>query len=178
MPIYASKIEFEVIADDPFVIAAAKTHPFCQRFNLSQNDYCHPYQIPPELLINEEFTSIRSGAGVRRVAEYIFERYGIPYNIIYEFSRHETAVRIAGEGVGLTVTPIMTIIRTGLKDKMAYFSLDNPPAGRKVIFAYSRTKGLSLAGKAFINVTKEIIKTPAAKTVISPELTVIPALYV
>lgn len=178
LPIYASKIEFEVIADDPFVIAAAKTHPFCQRFNLSQNDYCHPYQIPPELLINEEFTSIRSGAGVRRVAEYIFERYGIPYNIIYEFSRHETAVQIAGEGVGLTVTPIMTIIRTGLKDKMAYFSLDNPPAGRKVIFAHSRTKGLSLAGKAFINVTKEIIKTPAAKTVISPELTVIPALYV
>ena len=61
---------------------------------------------------------------------------------------------------------------------MAYFSLDNPPTGRKVIFAHSRTKGLSLAGKAFINVTKEIIKTPAAKTVISPELTVIPALYV
>lgn len=30
LPIYASKIEFEVIADDPFVIAAAKTHPFAR----------------------------------------------------------------------------------------------------------------------------------------------------
>ena len=149
LPIYASKIEFEVIADDPFVIAAAKTHPFCQRFDLSQNDYCHPYQIPPELLIKEDFISIHSGTGVRRVAEYIFERYGIPYNIIYEFSRHETAVRIAGEGVGLTVTPIMTIIvETGLKDKMAYFSLDNPPAGRQSHICLQPYQGIKFSRKS------------------------------
>ena len=175
LPIYASGITFEIIADDPIVIATAKSDPFCRQFDLSQNNPSCAYLSPPSMLIGQKFLSLRKGGGVRRIAEYLFERHGLVYDISQEFFRHETAVRLSAEGMGMVVTTINTPVRTGLGDQMAYFSLDNPCLCRKVIFAYQKDRGVSLAGRAFIDMSKDLVsRTPS---LVPGSVNIIPAVY-
>ena len=176
LPVYSSQIAFEVIGDDPIVICSSRNHPFAQRFDLSCNTVSSPYLISPKILEDQLFVALKNGTGLRRISEYLFERHGIPYNCSREFLRHETAVRLASEGVGLVVTPAQTTIRTGTSEKMAFFSLDQPVLNRKIIFAYLTSRGISTHGRRLVELTKMLSRQ--YPVLIPDPVMPVPAIYV
>ncbi|MBS6645800.1 MAG: LysR family transcriptional regulator [Clostridiaceae bacterium] len=157
LPVGSPDIDFEVLADDPLIIIAARDSEFASQFDLSQNSPWTPYLIPARLLNNQNFLVVAPGSGMRRITEYLLERHGIKYNIKRELYRHETVVRLVSVGDGLAVCPCVTPIRLAIPDKFACFSLDNPVLTRKLIFAYRKNKILTPPIINFINLTKEII---------------------
>ena len=156
LPFHSDQISFEVIADDPIVIAAAKEHPFCQVFDLCRNTLPSPYLIPAQLLKGQNFIALKKGTGIRRISEYLFERYGLEYTFSREFLRHETTVRLAAEGVGLVITPAHTVTRTGTAGRLAFFSLDQPVLCRKIVFAHLKSRGVSSHGRFLIQLAKDL----------------------
>lgn len=159
LPVGTPEIDFEVLADDPLVIIAAKDSEFASQFNLEQNSPWTPYLISEKLLNNQNFLIVAPGSGMRRITEYIMERHGIKYNIYRELYRHETVVRLVSVGDGLAVSPCVTPIRLGITDKVACFSLDNPIMTRKLIVAYRKNRILTPPIINFINLTKKVIET-------------------
>jgi len=175
LPVYAPEIDFEIIADDPVIIATAKDAPFSRMFDLEDNTPQTPYLIPGNLLNQQSFLFVIPGSGMRRIAEYLFERHGIKYNISRELYRHETAVKLSAVGQGFVVTPCITPIRLGIIQQMAYFSLDNPVLTRKIIVAYNKNTVLSSTARNFINLTKQIIDSTPQLSV--KNVSVLPARY-
>lgn len=175
LPVYIPEIDFEILADDPIIIATAIDAPFSQMFDLEDNTPQTPYLIPGNLLNQQSFLFVIPGSGMRRIAEYLFERHGIKYSISRELYRHETAVKLSAAGQGFVVTPCITPVRLGIIQQMAYFSLDNPVLSRKIIIAYSKDMVLSPAAKNFINLTKEIIACTPELAV--GNVSVLPARY-
>lgn len=174
-PIYNERIAYEYVSDNLIVIATARSHPFCSPFDLSRNNCENAYLIPPSLLNNQDFLLLKKGSGMRRMAEYLFERHGVNYHIVQEFSRNETLVQLAARELGLCITSITAPIRLGLKDKMAYFSLDNPAMSRKVSYAYLKDKGIGINERNLIDLTREIQQT--VPSLGNRFVNVIPALY-
>ena len=165
LPVSSSQIASDVVADDPIVIACSREHPFARNFDLSRNTLTTPYLISPKDLEGQKFLALNKGTQLRRLSEFMFERNGLYYRFIREFRRHETAMRVAAEGVGLIVTPSQTAVRLGISDRFAYFSIERPVLSRKIIFAYPASTGIGIHGRYLT----ELVKTLGREHGLLPE---------
>lgn len=156
LPINYDKFNYEVINDDVIVIAASKQSEFAKQFNLSKNSVYRPYLIAPEILRNYPFFLVKKGSGTRRIADYIFSKNAIIPNITQEFSRHQTIVKLSALSEQLCITPCITPVILGVEKQMCYFSTEDPPLNRKIVFSYPKDKILTHAESKLIEIAKKI----------------------
>ena len=171
-PVNSEELDYTVLTEEPMVILAARDGAFASRFDLSENTLETPYLIPPSLLDGEDFLVVSEGSGMRRITEYILDRYAVRYRVRRELYRHETIVRLAAIREGLAISSTITLNRLHLRDKFAYFSLDNPATTRKLVAAFRKNRILPPYMQSFINMTREtIISVPE---LIAPKVTIVP----
>jgi len=165
LPISLEALDYQLLFDDPIVIAVSRRSRFAGQFDLAGNTPHTPYLIPKEMLDGKLFNTGSPDGGVYRVAQEIFVKHFVHPAGIRTFYRHETAVRMAAMGENLVVTPLGSIQNTDLENSMAFFTLDSPVVCRKKIICYRKNLRLSPDIELLIETIREVIRN-------NPELTV------
>lgn len=175
LPISLESLDYQVLMDDPMVIAASRTSRFSSKFDLRNNTIHTPYLIPGSILDRESFNLGSPDGGIRRVANDMFMRHSVHPSVIHTFYRHETAVAMTANDENLVVTPCLTARNLSLEQKLAFFTLEDPVFSRKKVICFRKGQILSPETDLLIDTIKEILHT-------SPELCVhdvhaVPAIY-
>lgn len=87
------------------------------------------------------------------------EKHGISPRVIFQTVRHETALRLASSGMGMTFTTTKAPQRVQLLNPMAYFSLDDPVISRQIVAQRKTSVPLSPLGQQFLTLYRKLINT-------------------
>ena len=155
LPISLESLDYQVLFDDPIVIAASRSSRFARRYDLSKNTIHTPYLITGSDLDGESFNLGPTEGGVRRVANELFARHSVHPGALHSYQRHETAVHMTAVDENLVVTPCSTARTSQLEDKLAYFTMDNPVFCRKKVICYRKGQLLSPESVLLIETIKE-----------------------
>ena len=169
LPVSLESLDYQILFDDPIVIAASRTSRFASQFDLDGNTLHTPYLIPKELLDGEYFNSGSPDGGMYRIAQELFIKHSIHPATIRTFYRHETAVRMSALDENLVVTPCVSIQSTPLEKQLAFFTLDAPVFCRKKIVCYRKNQLLPPESVLMIQVIREVVRENASLVVRSVE---------
>lgn len=110
-------LEYEFLANDPFVIAMAKDHPLIEK---AQEKEGYPYPVLDiRLLKNEPFIMLHPQQRIRHVTDAILAKAKLNPPVVLTLKNYETAQSLAGRGLGVTFLP---------KDYADITSMEAPPA--------------------------------------------------
>ena len=175
-----SNVKYELLDEDPIILAMPAINPIAQSFDLSTNSPLTPYFLNPDLIKHQDFVCISAHQGMGILARNFFKKYHLKPNIVLNISTHETALRMASTGMGMIFTPIRTPLRITLLKPMAYFSIENPIYCRKRVLYYRNDIPLSPAAITFLNTVKSLVATgnelhgPAYQLIHKPFKQIIP----
>lgn len=94
---------YEYLAEDPFVIALQQGHPLIKKAQ-TREGYPHPV-LDLALLRQEPFLMLHKEQRIRHVSDSILSQANITPRIILTLRSYETAKRLAGAGIGITLLP-------------------------------------------------------------------------
>ena len=147
-------INYEFLANDPFVIAMAPDHPLAAQAE-EMEGYDHPV-LDPRLLRNEPFIMLHKGQRIRHITDAILKKARIEPKIALTLRNYETAQALVSQGLGVTFLP---------EDYTRIILGENPPAFFSIHKKYdaiwdmciaSRNDGeLSRADEFFLEILKE-----------------------
>lgn len=150
-------IDYDVLYNDPFVIATKKNHKI---YNC-KIDKNLPY---PKVDINEfkdeKFILVSKGKGIRHVCDIIFNNAGISPQIVLTTKNYETARRLASIGYGITIIPFQYIkIFEGKYDADYYFIDNNENSYWNTCIATYPNMYQSKIVEVFVELIKKYFKT-------------------
>ena len=109
-------LNYEFLANDPFVIAMAPNHPLASQAEELEG-YIHPV-LDPRLLRNEPFIMLHKGQRIRHITDSILKKARIEPKIALTLRNYETAQALVSQGLGVTFLP---------EDYTRIILGDNPP---------------------------------------------------
>ena len=147
-------LNYEFLANDPFVIAMAPNHPLASQAEELEG-YIHPV-LDPRLLRNEPFIMLHKGQRIRHITDSILKKARIEPKIALTLRNYETAQALVSQGFGVTFLP---------EDYTRIILGDNPPdffsihkkydASWDLCITSRKDSELSRADEFFLNVLKE-----------------------
>ncbi|WP_097004217.1 LysR family transcriptional regulator [Lacrimispora amygdalina] len=113
----------EILSRDPFIIALAASHPLVKKAIKKEGS---PYPVLDlKLLKNEPFIMVHKQQRIRQVTDAILNKARINQpNIIITLKNYETALGLAGQGLGVTLLPDDYARITLLKNPPTLLSID------------------------------------------------------
>lgn len=157
LPILSPELDFELLSDEPIILAVPAEHPIAQRYDLSLNTPFTPYYLEPQFLNGQDMITLVREQGMGRIAYQFFERHGIRPNIVMTLKSNSTALRMASAGIGMVFALADTANRANLIHPMAWFTIEEPVFCRKSIAYYRQAIGMSPAAKKFTALWKEMM---------------------
>lgn len=157
LPILSPELDFELLSDEPIILAVPAEHPIAQGYDLSLNTPFTPYYLEPQFLNGQDMITLVREQGMGRIAYQFFERHGIRPNIVMTFKSNSTALRMASAGIGMVFALADTANRANLIHPMAWFTIEEPVFCRKSIAYYRQALGMSPAAKKFVALWKEMM---------------------
>ncbi len=113
----------EFLSRDPFIIALAADHPLIVK-TIKKEGYSYPV-LDLKLLKNEPFIMVHKQQRIRHVTDAILNKAGITRpDIILTLKNYETALGLAGQGIGVTLLPDDYARITQLKTSPTLLSID------------------------------------------------------
>ena len=155
LPLTYSNLIYEELFNEEILLVLPQEHALCQ--NISGQ------QIPPypaidfSLLKDESFIVMKKGQKLRISFFDLCHHAGFKPKIILQTNSMATAQTLAAAGVGITIIPDVLAKHNKFSKTPRYFSLKNQVDIRKVVVAYSKSRPLTGAATAFIQVMKEVI---------------------
>lgn len=149
--------QFHELGEDPILLITSKNHPLAQLTEGRVNDPYHPLLIPASHVENCDLLLLSEGHGMRNVAEQILYKHSIHCKPAIELHRHETVVRLVGEGFGIGFSSILTPMRLHMIDDLCYFTLDDPPYCRRLVAATEKNTGITEEMRQFIALVKRSV---------------------
>ena len=147
-------LNYEFLANDPFVIAMAPNHPLASQAEELEG-YIHPV-LDPRLLRNEPFIMLHKGQRIRHITDSILKKARIEPKIALTLRNYETAQALVSQGLGVTFLP---------EDYTRIILGDNPPdffsihkkydASWDLCITSRKDSELSRADEFFLKVLKE-----------------------
>ena len=147
-------LNYEFLANDPFVIAMAPNHPLASQAEELEG-YIHPV-LDPRLLRNEPFIMLHKGQRIRHITDSILKKARIEPKIALTLKNYETAQALVSQGLGVTFLP---------EDYTRIILGDNPPdffsihkkydASWDMCITSRKDSELSRADEFFLKVLKE-----------------------
>lgn len=104
------------------------------------------------------FAVLKKGHGSRRKCEEIFSSHNIEPVIAFETNSNSTALRMAAEGIVITMVPEMTVRLFQGAQRFNTYSLDKTPVTWKVVAVYRKAAYQNLAQKEFIKIARNIFQ--------------------
>jgi DNA-binding transcriptional LysR family regulator len=156
LPLVFDTLKYEALFEEKIVLVLPAKHPLC-KYTSSE---CRVGPFPPldfSLLKNESFIVMKKGQKLRNTFFELCRSAGFRPNIILQTDSMATAQALAAAGVGITIVPDILAEYHEFPEMPKYFSLDDQVGTRKVVVAYSKSRPLSGAAKAFIKVMKDVI---------------------
>jgi len=157
LPIMSGELDFELLSDEPIILAVPAGHPIAQEYDLSLNTPFTPYYLEPERLNGQDMITLVREQGMGRVAYHFFERYGLHPNIVMTFKNNGTALRMASAGIGMVFALADAANRANLIQPMAWFTIEEPVFCRKSVAYFRKSLGLSPAARKFVALWKEMM---------------------
>lgn len=147
-------LAYELLANDPFVIAIARDHPLVEKARQMEG-YPHPV-LDVKLLENEPFIMLHKQQRIRHVTDAILAKAKISPPVAVTLKNYETAQSLAGHGLGVTFVP---------SDYADITSMECPPVLLSIEERYSpgwdlcittlKNGFLSRADRYFLSLLKE-----------------------
>lgn len=151
-----------VLSEDNVLLAVPKSNPVALAFDLTDNSPLTPYYLTPDYLENAPFIVLSQDQGLGKLARKLFEKHSISPRVVFETVRHETALRLASSGMGMTFTTAKAPQRVQLLNPMAYFSLDDPVISRRTVAQRKTSVPLTPLAQQFLTLYRKLINTTPA----------------
>lgn len=153
MPFSGVEADYEVIAEDPFVLVVAKDSPAAEHIYEKNGEL----YLDPRSCSGEKFVLAYPTQRVRQVSDRILAQAGIVPDISFMTSSVETAMRVASVGIGLTLMP-RSYISLFTCPRTPYFCRieEQYDASWTFVAAYPRDSELSNPAREMIRILKEI----------------------
>lgn len=148
LPITNAEIEYEHLYDEYNYIVIPSNHEL-YRPNSSDED------IDLSLLDGQRFILAKPGIGLRRFTDHVFDYYHIRPRIVLETLNAENALRLANNGVAITIVPQSIIDSVGFKIDANLYPLKDPKFRSHIVISYQKDAQLTPVALAFINMAKE-----------------------
>ena len=148
LPITNPEILYEHLYEEYNYIVIPSNHPLYKK-NSSEDD------LDLALLDGQKFILAKPGIGLRRFTDKVFSFYNIRPRIVLETLNAENALRLANNGVAITIVPQSVIESVALKVEANLYPLKNPEFKSHIVISYQKNAQLTPAALAFIQMAKE-----------------------
>lgn len=145
---------YELLTNDPFVIAIAKNHPLIEKAQVREG-YPHPV-LDLKLLKNEPLIILHKQQRIRHVTEAILAKAKISPPIALTLKNYETAQALAGQGLGITFLPRDYADITSMECPPVLLSIDEKYSpGWNMCITTLKNGFLSKADQYFLSLVRE-----------------------
>lgn len=157
LPFMDKQYPYEYIGKAPFVLAIKKGHPLLEKaYRKPDSDKLY---LPLSVVDGQDFIMAFPQQGVRRITDKILTKAGIKPNIVMNTSSVETAVLLAGTGLGVYLMPedYINLFNYGELEPVYCYFEDDCEAYWEFVIAHTHydPNNLSGAEKLFIKLSKE-----------------------
>lgn len=146
-PATVEEFDAETILRDPFRLVCRLDHPFAAKTS-----------VPWKSLAREPLILLDHASGSRRLIDAAFATREIAMNVVLEVGHPHTAFRMVEAGLGVTVTPALSLdaLRPGLAARAL-----SPSVDREVTLLRRRARSLSPPAQTVWNTLRDIALTLA-----------------
>lgn len=148
LPITNPEIQYEHLYDEYNYIVIPSNHSLYKK-NQSEEE------LDLALLNGQKFILAKPGIGLRRFTDKVFAHYNIRPQIVLETQNAENALRLANNGVAITLVPQSVIENVALHVDANLYPLKNPMFKSHIVISYQKNAPLTPAALAFIQMAKE-----------------------
>ena len=117
-----SSLRYELLAEDPFLIALPPDSPLAAKAQPAENGEPFPVLDLKELK-DESFIMIQRQQRIRQISDQLIKKSGISCRISYELSNLDTVLRCVSAGLGVTILPLAYSRLSRLDEPPLYFSI-------------------------------------------------------
>lgn len=157
LPLRYDSLIYDQIVDEEILIALPEKHPISVKFGPESQKF--PYKkVDFAEMAEEDFIVMKNRRKMRQIFFNLCESCEIKPKIILESQSLISAQALVGAGIGATLLTDTLALYHKLEKNPYYFALKNPVDKRILVAVYRKDVTLSKAAKAFIQLTKKIIK--------------------
>lgn len=152
IPADTTKFTYELIMQERILLVGNRSHPLLEGVESSVSDP-RPFDIT--LLRDAQFIMLPSGWRLSQVIGNMLETYHISLHRPIFTTNNTTAANLVAENMGFTFLPETGVRRSYNLDKLAFFTIDDPPLACPLAIVYKKNGFISPMARAFIDVTKD-----------------------
>lgn len=143
---------YEMLLNERLLLVANKDHPVIREQKTSVD---HPAHIDLTLLKNERFLLLPNWQVMGSAMENLFLKINLNCADILYTTSSTTAVNLVSAGLGFTFLPEGGVRHTSHLDKLALFTVDDPPFCVPLLILYKKNGFLPPLAREFIDRTRE-----------------------
>ncbi len=149
-------LTYELVVNERILLVAHRAHPLLKELNLPL-DGSRPF---PDLrrLENERLIMLPDDWRLSKLLHNVFAVYNMEPKNLLVTTNNATAINLAAEGMGFAFLQESGIARTPYLERLAYFTVGEPPLICPMAVVYRKNGFLSPAARAFIDLTKEVYR--------------------
>ena len=153
IPDHLSELTYELLMREHVFLVGHREHPLLQGLD---SGYDAPKPFPDlRLLEGERLMMLPSDWRLSKLLHNVFSVYNMePQNILVT-TNNTTAINLAAEQMGFAFLQESGLSRTPYLDRLACFTVGDPPLTCPLSVVYKKNGFLSPAARAFIDLTKE-----------------------
>lgn len=142
---------YELILNERMLLVANREAPFVRGLKTSVE---HPAHISLDNLKGERFLLLPEWQVMGRAMANLFSKMGIQCADILYTTSSTTAVNLVSGGFGITFLPEGGIRHVSHRDRLAFFTVDNPPFSIPLLILYKKNTFVTPLAKEFIDMTR------------------------
>lgn len=154
LPIDAKKFAYAQIFHETMLLVLPSAHPLARELNLTPGDLTHLQEIDLAELASTPFIRMHREQKLAAQLDGLCAAAGFTPRIALETRSMETALALAGAGLGATILPEFLLQSFRPAQLPCYAELTAHPE-REVVIAWRKNKYLSRAARTFIAELKE-----------------------
>ncbi len=148
-----TELTYELVMREHIFLVGSRMHPLLEG---RESTYFDPQPFTDlRLLENERLIMLPADWRLSKLLNNVFSLHNVePRNILIT-SNNTTAINLAAENMGFAFLQESGVSRTSYLDRLACFTLGEPPLTCPMAIVYKKNGFLSPAARTFIDLTKE-----------------------
>lgn len=143
---------YDMIFNERMLLVGNREHPAIRGLQTSKE---HPAPIDLKMLKKERFILLPKEHVMGQAMDNLFTKMNMHGADILYTTSSTTAANLAGEGFGFTFLPEGGIRHMPHVDRLAFFTVDEPPFCVPLLFLYKKNSFVTPQARDFIRMTRE-----------------------
>lgn len=133
MPIINNQLALKDVGREEIMICGQKGDPVFKKVHFNPERNCRWLDV--STLESKPMVLVQKGQGLNKLAIEVFAKQGLVPNVVFKTSNLNTAVKLAKEGIGLTLVPQLELLHNAQED-IEYASIGATGCFRRLVIAY------------------------------------------